>query len=329
MKQDERPLLGIDIGGTKIAVCVGLPDGRLLDRRRFPAEPERGPEDAVRRTADAARESLAAAGLTAGELHPRVGVSAAGPLSSRRGIFLDPPNMPGWHGFPITEKLGAALGLPVELMNDANAAAWAEWRFGAGRGSETMVFVTMSTGMGAGLVIGGRLHEGRDDFAGEVGHARLSPDGPVGFGRRGSLEGYCSGPGIEQLAALELVRARHDGRDSSLLALPSAPHPTMPEIGAAAHAGDPVALAVLAEVGERFGTWAADIVDLLNPERIVLGTIGRLHFDLIAPAARAAIDREAHPTPAARVELLPAALGETTGELAALAAVLARRRDLD
>lgn len=318
--------LGIDIGGTKTLVCVGDAQGRIHAERRFPTEVGRGPEDLTRRVAEIARDLEAEGG---GPRPEGVGVSAPGPLSSERGVFLDPPNMPGWHGFAIAEHLQRALGdRPVSLMNDANAAAWAEWRWGAGRGTETMIFLTMSTGMGAGLVIGGRLHEGRDDMAGEVGHTRVAPDGPVGFARRGSLEGFCSGPGIEQLAVAHLTRARHQQRDSTLFRSGEGRDfrlVTMPEIGAAAEAGDALALEVFAEVGQRLGAWLGDLVDLLNPDAIVLGTIGRLHFERIAPQARRALDAVAHPAPAARVRLLPAGLGEGTAAAAALAAIYARR----
>ena len=314
-------ILGIDIGGTKLAVCLATEAGEILERLQFPTETERGPEAACRRLTEAAEELESRHGRAVA-----VGISAPGPLSSEEGRFLNPPNMNGWHDFPIARALSERLGRQVELMNDANAAAWAEWRWGAARDLSTMLFFTMSTGMGAGLVIGGRLHEGIDDLAGEIGHVRISADGPVGFGRRGSVEGYCSGPGIRQLTALKLHQAMHAQKSSELLddeidfrLL------DLPRIGEAARNGDAVALDVFAEVGRRFGEFCSPMIDMLNPEMIVLGTIGRLFFDLIEPTARAEIDARCHERAARRVALAPAALGRSTGDLAAISAVLARR----
>ncbi len=312
------PTLGVDIGGTKIAVVVGTARGEVIAREQLATEPLLGPEDACDRIAQAA--SRVSEGL---ELHEVVGVSAPGPLSSRGGRFLNPPNMPSWHGFEITAALESRLERSVRLMNDANASALAEWRFGAGKGTETMIFFTMSTGMGAGLIIGGQLHEGPDDMAGEVGHSRLERDGPVGFGRRGSLEGYCSGPGMAQLTVLRLIAARHDERDSVLFHLDKDFRLVdARDLGTAAKGGDAVALGVLKEVGKRLGQFSAQVVDLLNPEVIVVGTIGRVLHEYILPAARREIDGLAHPSSARRVELRPAALGEQTGDLAAVCAAL-------
>ena len=314
-------ILGIDIGGTKIGLCIGDATGRLQKRQRLVTAELDGPEAAC----DAMAAGLAALGADACP-EAEVGVAAPGPLSSRTGRFLNPPNMPGWHDFPIRDALESRLCRKVHLMNDANAAAHAEWRFGAGRGVDTMVFLTMSTGMGAGLIVGGRLHEGADDMAGEVGHLRLAADGPVGFGRRGSLEGFCSGPGIRQLAVTKLIQARHDERPSLLFDIGRDFRLVdMPEIGAAARSGDLVALDVFREVGERLGGFLAWVADLLNPDLVVVGTIGRIYADLILPAARRVLDAEAHPRAAERCRLVPAALGEETGDLSALSACLARR----
>jgi glucokinase len=310
-------IVGIDIGGTKIAVVVGTPEGEIIAREQFPSEPARGPDEACDRIAAAVSR------LPTSEAQEMVGVSAPGPLSSRLGMLLNPPNMPSWHNFPLRDALQQRLGRPVRIMNDANASALAEWRYGAGKGRQTMVFYTMSTGMGAGLIIGGRLHEGADDMAGEVGHLPVSPDGPVGFGRRGSLEGFCSGPGLSQLAIMKLHQARHEERDSLLF------HQgkdyrliDATDVGQAARQGDAIALAVYQEVGEKLGQFSAWVVDLLNPDAIVVGTIGRIFHDLILPYTRQEIERFAHRGPAQRVDVRPAALGQQTGDLAAICAAL-------
>src|SRR5690606_15592063 len=129
-----------------------------------------------------------------------IGISCGGPLDSRRGVILSPPNLPGWDRIPVVEVFQQAFKVPVALQNDANAGALAEWLWGAGRGSHNMIFLTFGTGMGAGLILNGQLYSGTNDLAGEVGHIRLAPDGPVGYGKAGSFEGFCSGGGIKQLA---------------------------------------------------------------------------------------------------------------------------------
>ncbi|MCA9321974.1 MAG: ROK family protein [Planctomycetes bacterium] len=317
--------LGIDIGGTKLAVCRGRADGTITASHRFPTADTPEPRSACDRLA----ESLLA---IAADLDPEtpVGVSAPGPLSSAEGCLLNPPNMPLWHDFDLRSALEVRLARPVAIMNDANAAAAAEWRWGAGRGTQTMVFFTMSTGMGAGLVVGGRLHQGASELAGEVGHTRVAPDGPVGFGRRGSLEGFCSGPGIRQLAVAHLHQARH-GNQPSLLFRDDRDYRLvdMPEIGSAARAGDAVALEVFEEVGRRLGDYCSGLVDLLNPDAIVVGTIGRLFAEFILPTTRRVIDESVHPRAARQVQLLPAALGDATGDLASIAVALFATGQLD
>ncbi len=320
---ENSALVAVDIGGTKTAIAIVTAAGKILASDCFPTQVALGPEtlcDMVADTFSCLRRQLGDSDLIG------LGISAPGPLSSRTGCFLNPPNMPGWHGFPIAEALQDRLQLEPQLMNDANAAAFAEFKFGAGMGMDTMVFLTMSTGMGAGLIIGGQLHEGQDDMAGEVGHTLVALDGPVGFGRRGSLEGFCSGPGLSQLAVTKLTQALHTQVDSLLFRsrkdwrLIDAV-----DVGLAADAGDAVAQSCLVECGEKLGHFCADLVDLLNPDAIVLGTIGRIHADLIIPAARVEIDRIAHPTSAMRVKILPASLGDQLPYLAGAAAFLARQ----
>lgn len=316
-------ILSIDIGGTKTAISLVTPLGKILAHERFPTSVELGPDDLCQRMAKSAAtlQKEVNRGPWIG-----VGVSAPGPLSSQDGCFLNPPNMPGWHGYPIVATLKEHLGTSaVELMNDANAAAYAEFKFGAGINAQTMIFFTMSTGMGAGLIIQGRLHEGLDDMAGEVGHTLVASDGPVGFGRRGSLEGFCSGPGIAQLAVTKLTQALHEESDSTLFHLEKDWRLIdATDVGNAAKGGDLVALSCLRESGEKLGLFCADLIDLLNPEMIVLGTIGRLHSDLIIPEARRIIDQIAHPKSARRVKIVPAKLADSLPYLAGAAAFLGK-----
>jgi glucokinase len=313
-------LLGVDIGGTKIGVSVGEADGRVLAHDRLPVDPLAPPEAVL----DAALARLAA--LRGGLDVEAIGCACPGPMSSAEGRFLDPPNMPRWHGFRLRDFLEARTGLPVAMVNDANASVLAEVWWGAAQGARTAVFFTMSTGMGAGLWIDGRLFEGPDDLAGEIGHIRLDPDGPVGFGKRGSVEGYLSGPGMAQLGRAEAQIALQVGEATALLAGGA----VRPDLDAQvlcqlAAAGDPAALRAIGRSADALGRLAAMLTDLLNPDVFVLGTIGAAWPDLFIPRAEAVLAREAIPRAARRARLAPSTLGPRRGDLAALAAATRAR----
>jgi len=326
-------LVGVDIGGTKTAVVLGRPRNdtlEIIDREVFLTEPGvLSWRHAVGRVIDTAHHLLrkhAAEGPVA-----RIGISCGGPLDSAAGLIQSPPNLPGWSDVPITLELERALGSRAYLQNDANACALAEWRFGAGRGTRNMVFLTFGTGMGAGLIVDGKLYEGTNGLAGEVGHIRLSAEGPQGYGKNGSFEGYCSGGGIARLARSEAEKKLTAGQTVAFcpgregLAGISAE-----AVGKAAEAGDPLALEIFAVSGRFLGRALALIIDLLNPQRIVIGSIYARCRRFIEPSMKEEIAREAL-APAAHVcEVVPAVLGETIGDYACLAAALgagARERE--
>lgn len=323
-----KVLVGVDIGGTKTAVVLGsLADGGpgepvILDRRAFATEQGHGPGPVVERILAVARSLLARRGVSAGDL-AGVGASCGGPLDSRRGVVLSPPNLPGWDRVPVADLLGRGLEAPAALQNDANACALAEWRFGAGRGCRSMVFLTFGTGMGAGLILDGRLYEGPSDLAGEVGHVRLAEDGPEGYGKRGSFEGFCSGGGIARLARAEAERRLASGEAPAFCPGRSGLEGiTAKAVAEAAAAGDPAARAVLAESGRWLGRGLAMIVDVLNPERIVIGSIFARCRPFLEPAMAAELAREALPGAAAACTVLPAGLGEAIGDYACLAVAM-------
>ena len=298
-------IIGLDIGGTKCAVSV--PDGpdRVREVVRFATTDVRGTLDrfyAEITKLKPARDTV-------------FGVSCGGPLDSGKGLILSPPNLPGWDRIAIGALLTEKFSGRAFLMNDANACALAEWQFGAGRGCQSMMFLTMGTGMGAGLILDGRLYEGVTGNAGEVGHLRLATDGPVGFGKAGSFEGFCSGGGIAQIARRRV--AEFPGASS--LKKIAADQITARDLGAAAEAGDALALAVWREVGERLGEALALFIDVLNPERIVIGSIYQRCERFIAPAAKAVIAREALPDSARDCAIVPAQLGDELGSCAAVA----------
>lgn len=319
---DRKYLLGFDIGGTKCAVILGAVSGgeepETLSRRQFATREFPAPADCIRELCRLGETALREAGLGAGDLHG-VGISCGGPLDSRRGIIQSPPNLPGWDDVPVCALTAEHFPCPVRLQNDANAGAVAEWKYGAGRGVRSLAFLTFGTGLGAGLILDGRLYSGCCDLAGECGHIRLAPFGPVGFGKAGSFEGFCSGGGIAQLAAVRAKEALQRGETVPWCPTPAdLPDITAKTVGIAADEGDALARAIYAECGCRLGSGLAILVDLLNPELIVIGSIFARSEKWIRPAMEESLRREAIPAAAARCRVVPAQLGEKIGDYAAL-----------
>jgi glucokinase len=302
-------LFGIDIGGTKCAVIRAGPDERPEASERFPTT--------------APRETLERIVHEIERMHPEsdplFGIACGNPMDARAGIIQSPPNLPGWDNIPVTQILRKRFGGEAHLMNDANAGALAEWRWGAGRGARSVLFLTHGTGMGAGLILDGRLYEGATGEAGEVGHVRLSPEGPVGYGKAGSFEGWCSGGGIGRLAqtrAAELGGRLFENIPAEAL--------TARHVAEAAERGDPEALRLLETSGTWLGRALAMLVDILNPERIVLGSVYARAGKFLKPAMERALGEEALPAARAACRIVPAELGEAIGDHAALAVALYR-----
>jgi len=319
MKQDV--LGGIDIGGTKCAVCLGRhvdDEIEVIGRRQFPTlpTPQRNIQQFMR-LLEELMEAHNVASLRA------IGISCGGPLDSHRGLILSPPNLPGWDRVDILTPFRERFGVPAAVENDANACALAEWRWGAGRGCQNMVFLTFGTGMGAGLILDGKLYSGTNDMAGEVGHVRLAPEGPVGYGKAGSFEGFCSGGGIAQLArAMAEERLRAGQPPLYCPTFDDLPHVTAQRVGEAAQQGDDLALEVWKIVARYLGQGLAILVDILNPERIVIGSIWVRQRALLEDLTLQTLRQEALERSLSVCQILPAGLGEHVGDLASLAVAL-------
>jgi len=315
-------LLGFDVGGTKCAVILGRGDRdavAVVDRIAFPTETGRGPGSALARLEAEARALTARHGIAMAAV-AALGISCGGPLDSRRGLVLSPPNLPGWDELPIVRHFAARLGRPAFLQNDANAGALAEWRWGAGRGAQHMVFLTFGTGFGAGLILNGQLYAGANDNAGEIGHVRLAPCGPWGYGKRGAVEGFCGGAGIARLGQQIVRRHRRRGEPVAFCPTPTDVRALSAQtICRAARAGDPVAAEIVAVAGRQLGRALAILIDLFNPEVVVLGSLFVRAEELFRPPAEGALAEEALPLAAAVCRIVPAALGEAISDYAALA----------
>ncbi len=307
-------MIGFDIGGTKCAVCVGYEqDGNLTitDKRVFPTDHTVSAYEMLDRLCDAAKEMT--------DDFSKMGVSCGGPLDSKRGIVQSPPNLPGWDDIRVVEHLEKRLGGRAALQNDANACALAEWRYGAGKGTENMIFLTFGSGLGAGLILNGQLYSGTSDMAGEVGHIRMAPFGPVGYGKAGSMEGFCSGNGIAQLGQTAAREAFQKGEPVTFCDSPAALSSiTAKDIAIAAEKGDTLAASVYETSGKLLGQGLSVLIDILNPEAIVIGSVYARSEELLAPAMQQVIAAEALPHAARVCKVLPAALGEQIGDYAAL-----------
>lgn len=283
---DTGVMWGLDIGGTKCAFVVGTLEGEILSRREVKTrEYERWQELLNALLPEDADEKLLA-----------IGVSCGGPLNEETGLIQSPPNLPGWDQVPITAWLKDRYQVPVFLQNDANACAVAEWLFGAGKGTRNMVFLTFGTGLGAGLILDGHLYRGTNGMAGEIGHVRAREDGPIGYGKAGSYEGFCSGGGICQLAGGKTAR----------------------EVTELATAGDEKMCQVLKTSAQMLGYCVSILIDLFNPQRIVIGSIFARAEGWFREPMEQVIAKEALPMAAEVCRVVPAALGDRIGDVAAL-----------
>ncbi len=323
-------LLGIAIGGTKCCVVLGREeDGRMrvLGRESFPTAEGGGPYGTFERLAALGDHLLSEHGAEKPEV---VGIACGSPLDNVNGIIQSPANLLGWDDIPAVSLMERHFGAPAFLENDANAGALAEWRYGAARGYRHVIFITFGTGFGAGLILNGRLYGGACDMAGECGHIRLAPFGPVGCGKQGSVEGFCSGGGIRQLARQMVYEQLQQGKKPALC--PGAElldTLTAKSVAEAAYAGDPLAKAIYEASGQKLGEALSIMIDLINPEIIVIGSIFTRAESLLRPAMERVLEREAIPVSRKACSIVSAALGDRVDDYEALAVAsyaLSRRR---
>ena len=317
-------LIGIDIGGTKCAVSLGETEGETLSilAKKIFATPNRDPNAAIQKIISSIWELARENRFDAEEISA-IGIACGGPLDSERGLVLSPPNLPGWDNVGIVSEIVKVFKSPCGLQNDANACALAEWQFGAGRGLRDIVFLTFGTGLGAGLILNGELYSGANGNAGEVGHIRLAEYGPVGYGKRGSFEGFCSGGGIAQIGRTVATEKLQTGGVTGYCGgYDELQKITAKSIAAAAGQGDPDALEVYRVFARMLGEGISVLIDILNPEVIVIGSIFARCENLIRPHMEEVIKREALTHSYEMCRILPAQLGEAVGDFAALSVAL-------
>jgi glucokinase len=319
----EQVVCGVDVGGTKTAVVLSSSPPAILKRLVFPTNPAGGPEHALARIKEFIYEALSSQQLEVSDLRA-IGVSCGSPLDPTNGVIQQPPNLQTWKDVPIKTILEREFEVKCFLENDANAGALAEHRFGAAQGTQNMIFLTMGTGIGAGLILNGQLYRGASQLAGEIGHVRLTRSGPIGHNKSGAVEGWASGAGMARAARGAVEEAGASGKQTLLLELDgkNAHLLSAHEIWNAAQSGDDLAKCIVSTTGERLGDAMAILIDLLNPECIVVGGLAlRMGETLLGPA-RAVVMREALAVSAGVCRIVPAALGEQVGDVAAVCVAL-------
>ena len=310
-----RPILGIDLGGTKIGTGLVDQDGTVLCSDYQPTLGHEGPQAVIQRIFAGAERVLDQAGLAQHGVSS-IGIGAPGPLDIPHGLLVEPPNLPGWHNVPLREIVQERIGAPTYLENDANAAAIGEYLYGAGRGTRDMVYVTVSTGIGGGLILDGRIYHGASGGAGEIGHMTILPCGPrCGCGNRGCLEALASGTAIAREGQGLIARGV-----STAIASEDGHEVTAKNVVDAMQQGDPYARQIVAQAMFYLGIGMANLVNLYNPERLVIGGgLTALGDDLLGPVRRA-IELRAFPSASVQVTAVLAQLGAEVGIVGAAGA---------
>lgn len=321
----EGLILGIDLGGSKIMSAVATSEGRIVARHRRPTPAQDGPQAVIREIFEAARGTLKDAGITAAQLGG-IGIGAPGTSNPDTGVIYTSPNLPGWRDVPLKDIVEREFGVRTVLGNDANAAALGEFCFGGGRGVRNLIYVTISTGIGGGIILDGKLYTGASGAAGEVGHMTIDINGPrCNCGSNGCWEALASGTAL----AREARRLVEQGEQTSILACAGgdAHRISAETVYAAARDGDQVARGLIARTGYYLGVGFANLVNIFNPELILVGGgLSNIGDMLLEPAMKTVRER-AFKAAVEAVRFAPAQLGADAGVLGAVALALQGRKN--
>ncbi len=317
MTHDDRLIIGLDLGGTKIAAALATADGQVLRRHRVPTPARQGPDAVV----VALRQAIEQLGKTDVGQVSAIGVGAPGPYNSQLQVVSSSPHLAGWQDVPLKQMLEDRLGTLTFVDNDANVAALGEHRFGAGIGTNHMIYITVSTGIGGGLILGGKLYTGASGAAGEIGHMTVEVNGPrCQCGNYGCWEALASGTAL----AREAVRKLEAGAESRILELAGGDLGRVKAevVFEASQQGDKLARSLIERAGYYLGVGLASLIDIFNPEMIVIGGgMANMGEALLAPARTVARQR-AFALPGSVARIVPARLGDDSGVLGAVALVL-------
>jgi glucokinase len=316
---EQPPALAIDLGGTKILTAIVRPDGRLAAEEYELTEAWEGREAVITRIANLAQRTLNAAGMKAGELSGAA-IAAAGIIDTKRGLVTVSPHLPDWRDVPLGKVIQERLGLSTWLVNDATAAALGEFSFGAGRGLQDILFITVSTGIGGGIILDGNLYEGADGAAGEFGHMTVDPSGPrCPCGNIGCWEMLASGSAIEAEALRRLACGESSLLQNMVNGKPESVDTRM--VGEAAERGDGMAREIISRAAEYLGIGLVNLVNIFNPEMIIIGGGVSNLGDMILQPARQLVRERAFKLPGQTVRVVKAGLGQASGVMGAAALV--------
>lgn len=307
--------LGFDIGGTKIAVCVGDEDGNLLASDRL-VNSGREPNEVISEMISKAKKLISSLQITEKDISA-IGIGAPGPADVIKGILFASPNMKKWDNIPVQDIVSSHFNTDVYFDNDANAGALAEWLFGIGKNKKNMIYLTMSTGIGGGIIAEGKLIRGRDLLAGELGHIVLDPNGPAcNCGLRGCYEAFCGGKAISQRLSADLgqnpdhIILKIAGGDSSKIGYPALIEAVKLKNG--------YALSLWDEICLRNSQALGIFMNIFNPEMIILGTIAVAAGNLLLEPVKKLLPRFAWPQMMNNIEIKTSSLGSKIGEYSAI-----------
>jgi len=322
-KKPELPVLAVDLGGTKIIAAIISDKGQVMAREYYLTLAEEGPQPVIDRILSAIDHLLGSVNLDSSKLHS-ISLAAAGAIDLDKGLVTLSPNLPGWHNIPLRDIVKEKHRVNTFLINDASAAALGEHHFGVGRGVNNLVLLTLGTGIGGGIIIDGELYSGRCGSAGEIGHTTIDVNGPrCSCGNVGCLEMLASGTAI----AKEAIRRISQGEMSSLTKIldGKAGNITAEEVSLAAQNGDSLALEVISQAATYLGVAMVNLVNIFNPEMIIIGGGMAQMGDLLLNTARQVVKERAFPLSAQAVRIVTAQLGDNAGVLGA--AVFARQQN--
>jgi glucokinase len=316
-EKQANPVLAVDLGGTKMIIAVISADGRILARERCLTLAEEGPQSVITRLFAVIDDILGTQGMSPSQLSG-ICLGVAGVIDIKRGWLVSGPHLPGWSNVPLRDMVKEKYGIPSFLLNDASAAALGEHRYGAGQGTKDLILLTVGTGIGGGIIIDGRLYQGAVGTAGEIGHMTIDVNGTRDVcGNVGCLETLVSGPAI----AAEVRRRLENGEKSSLREMANGrlEDITAEAVGAAARSQDALALSVISRVGTYLGVGLVNVVNIFNPEMIIIGGGVAGMGDMLLEPARRVVAERAFPLSARTVRIVPARLGDEAGLLGAAA----------
>jgi len=325
MDKQERPILAVDLGGTKIFMAIISGSGEIMVKKQCLTLADEGSQPVINRLFSAIDRLLNVKDMELSQLGG-ISIAAAGAINSDKGIITLSPNLPGWNNIPLREIVQENYRINTFLINDADAAALGEHRFGVGRGVDNLILLTVGTGIGGGIIINGELYSGSNGSAGEIGHMTIDVNGPrCTCGNVGCLEMLASGTAI----AREAIQRINHGEKSSLteIACGKTGDITAEKVGVAARDGDPLALDVISAAATYLGVGMVNLVNIFNPEMIVVGGGVARMGDLLLEPARRVVQERAFPISAQAVRIVTAQLGNEAGMYGAASFALNQGRE--